>query len=219
MGSKLCPEPNPFRKSLIFSESTRKVVIMIYQWQLTKNMYGKGDVTGFSGFESIYEDLNFYAVFKLFLASDILQLRQFYLLRRTYIMQWLFLSLKWITVIPRNSVVKYCRSRHSVTFRKNSRSTNVRNSYSLKCWKNKNLYDMKIYFQSRKIALYLIKYIFIMSPSFRDVKNIWDLSQSKFLCNQDKLVFNKIYFHYIAFFDNIKMCFYSIKNIFIIHIS
>ena len=36
----------------------------------------------------------------------------------------------------------------------------------LKCCKNKNSYDIKIYFLPIKIVLYLIKYIFITSPSF-----------------------------------------------------
>ena len=50
----------------------------------------------------------------------------------------------WVTVIPRNGVVKHYRSSHLVTFRKNTRSTTVRNSW--KCWKNKNLYEWKYIF-------------------------------------------------------------------------
>ena len=58
-----------------------------------------------------------------------------------------------------------------------------------------------------------------MPPFFHDVKNVRELSQKKFLCNQDKYVCDKIYFHYVTFFDDIKICFYSIKNIFIIYMS
>ena len=32
-----------------------------------------------------------------------------------------------------------------------------------------------------------------------------------FLFNQNKFVFKKMHFHYITFFDDIKICFYSIK--------
>ena len=60
----------------------------------------------------------------------------------------------------------------------------------LKCCKNKNSYDTKIYFHSIKITLYLIKYIFIISPFFHDIK---------------------IYFH------SVKINLYSIRNIFIIY--
>ena len=63
----------------------------------------------------------------------------------------------------------------------------------LKCCKNKNSYDMKIYFHSIKTTLYLIKYIFIISPFFS-----W--YQNRFLFKQNKFLFNKMYFHYITFF-------------------
>ena len=89
----------------------------------------------------------------------------------------------------------------------------------LKCCKNKNSYDMKIYFHSIKTTLYLIKYIFIISPFFS-----W--YQNRFLFNQNKFLFNKMYFHYITFFfHDIKICFhlvkinlYSARNIFITYI-
>ena len=91
----------------------------------------------------------------------------------------------------------------------------------LKCCKNKNSYDMKIYFHLMKIILYLIKYILIISPFFHDnkkyfhsikiilylIKHIFILSpffpwyQNIFLFNQNKFLFNKIYFHYITLFS------------------
>ena len=74
----------------------------------------------------------------------------------------------------------------------------------LKCCKNKNSYDMKIYFHSVKVTLYLIKHIFIIS--------LFSWYQNMSLFNQNKFVFNKIYFHYITlFFHGIKIYFYSVK--------
>ena len=64
----------------------------------------------------------------------------------------------------------------------------------LKCCKNKNSYDMKIYFHSIKITLYLIKYIFITLTFFSWYENIFSFNQNKF-------VFSKIYFHYATFFS------------------
>ena len=62
----------------------------------------------------------------------------------------------------------------------------------LKFCKNINSYDMKIYFHSIKITLYLIKYIFIISSFFfHDIK----------IC-----------------FNSVKINLYSVRNIFIIHI-
>ena len=63
----------------------------------------------------------------------------------------------------------------------------------LKCCKNKNSYDVKIYFHSIKIILYLIKHIFIISPLFSWYENIFSFNQNKF-------VFNKVYSHHITFF-------------------
>ena len=64
----------------------------------------------------------------------------------------------------------------------------------LKCCKNKNSYDMKIYFHSIKITLYLIKYIFIILTFFSWYENIFSFNQNKF-------VFSKIYFYYATFFS------------------
>ena len=74
----------------------------------------------------------------------------------------------------------------------------------LKCWKNKNSYHMKMYFHLIKITLYSIKFIFIISTFFS-----W--YQNKCLFNQNKFVFNKIYFHYINFFMISKYIFFSVK--------
>ena len=52
---------------------------------------------------------------------------------------------------------------------------------------------MKTYFHSIKITLYLIKYIYIIPTFFSWYCNI-------FLFNQNKFVFNEIYFYYITFF-------------------
>ena len=60
----------------------------------------------------------------------------------------------------------------------------------LKYCKNKNSYDMKIYFHSIKITLYLIKYIFIVSPFFSG---------------------------YQIYFQSVKINLYSVRNIFIIY--
>ena len=70
-------------------------------------------------------------------------------------------------------------------------SWKAKRAWLLKCCKNKSSYDMKIYFHSIKIILYLIKHIFIISPF------CW-WHQNKFSFNQNKFVFNKIYFHYIT---------------------
>ena len=56
----------------------------------------------------------------------------------------------------------------------------------LKCCKNKNSYDIKIYFLPIKIVLYLIKYIFITHLLFHEIK---------------------IYFHWV------KINFYAVRNI------
>ena len=89
----------------------------------------------------------------------------------------------------------------------------------LKCCKNKNSYDVKIYFHSIKIILYLIKHIFIISPLFSWYENIFSFNQNKF-------VFNKVYSHHITFFSHdikiyfhsVKINLYSVRNIFIIYI-
>ena len=74
----------------------------------------------------------------------------------------------------------------------------------MKCCKNKNSY-MKIYFHSIKTALYLIKYIFIISPCFSWYQRIFSFSQNKF-------VFSKKHFYHINF------CFIQVKYVFIIEI-
>ena len=61
----------------------------------------------------------------------------------------------------------------------------------LKCCRNKNSYDMKIYFHSIKIILYSIKYIFIISLFSHDTK---------------------IYFY------SVKINLYSVRNFFVIYI-
>ena len=89
----------------------------------------------------------------------------------------------------------------------------------LKCCKNKNSYDMKIYFHSIKIILYLIKHIFIISPLFSWYENIFSINQNKF-------VFNKVYSHHITFFSpwyqniyhSVKINLYSVRSILIIYI-
>ena len=67
----------------------------------------------------------------------------------------------------------------------------------LKWWKNKNSHDMKIYFHSIKITLYLRKYIFIISTFFSWYQNIFSFSQNKFL-------FSKKHFYHIYFFHSSK---------------
>ena len=93
-----------------------------------------------------------------------------------------------------------------------------KNLWLLKCCKNKNSYDNKIYFHSIKITLYLMKHIFIISTFFSWYQNIFSFNQNKF-------VFNKINFHYISFFSWYQNIFsfsqknlYSVSNIFIIYI-
>ena len=74
----------------------------------------------------------------------------------------------------------------------------------MKCCKNKNSY-MKIYFHLIKTALYLIKYIFSISPCFSWYQKTFSFSQNKF-------VFSKKHFYHINF------CFIQVKYVFIIEI-
>ena len=108
--------------------------------------------------------------------------------------------------------------------------------------KNKNSYDMKIYFHSIKIILYLIKHIFIISPIFDDIKiyfyssktnlysikNIFIISpffpwyQNIFSFSQNKFVFSKKYFYHIYLFHSSKINIYYMNfslNTFLVSIS
>ena len=79
----------------------------------------------------------------------------------------------------------------------------------LKCCKNKNSYDRKIYFHSIKTNLYSIKYILIISPFFHDIKiyfhsvkiNLY--SVRKILIVYTFFHSSKIYFYYMNFSLNI----------------
>ena len=79
-------------------------------------------------------------------------------------------------------------------------------NWLLKCCKNENSYDMKIYFHSIKITFYLIKYIFIISPFLYDIKYI------SFQSN--KFVFSKKRFYHIYFFHSSKIYFYYMNFLF-----
>ena len=74
----------------------------------------------------------------------------------------------------------------------------------IKCCKSKNS-CMKIYFHSIKTALYLIKYIFSISPCFSWYQKTFSFSQNKF-------VFSKNHFYHTNF------CFILVKYVFIIEI-
>ena len=86
----------------------------------------------------------------------------------------------------------------------------------LKCCKDKNLCDMKIYFHSLKITLYLIKYIFIMSPLFSWYQSIFywikiNLYSIKFI-----FIISTFFFHDIKiYFYSFKIILYSVRSIFI----
>ena len=75
----------------------------------------------------------------------------------------------------------------------------------LKCCKNKNSYDMKIYFHSVKTNLYSIKYIFIMSPFFYDVNIYFHSVKINLYSIRDILSYrfffhsSKLYFYYMNF--------------------
>ena len=72
----------------------------------------------------------------------------------------------------------------------------------LKCCKNKNLYDMKIYFYLIKINLYSIKYIFIISTFFDDVKIYFYLIKI-ILCSV-RNIFIPFFFFFFFFFIQVK---------------
>ena len=66
----------------------------------------------------------------------------------------------------------------------------------LKCCKSKNLYDIITYFYSININLCSMKYIFIISLFF-----FFSWYQNMFLYNQNRFVFNEMFFYYITFFS------------------
>ena len=88
----------------------------------------------------------------------------------------------------------------------------------LKCCKNKNSYNMKLYFHSIKITLYLIKYIFIISSFFQDIKIYFysikiNLYSIKYIFIISTFFFNDIK----IYFCSVKINLYSVRYIFIIH--
>ena len=111
----------------------------------------------------------------------------------------------------------------------------------LKCCKNNNSYDMKIYFHSIKITLYLIKYIFMISPFFHDIQIYFNSIKKKlhsieyifiispffhdikiFSPSQNKFVSSRKHFYHIYFFHSSKIYFYYMNfslNTFLVSIS
>ena len=88
----------------------------------------------------------------------------------------------------------------------------------LKCCKNKNSYDMKIYFHSIKTTLYLIKYIFIISPFFHDIKIYFYSVKTNFYSIKFIFIIS-LFFHDIKiYFHSVKINLYSIRNIFVMYI-
>ena len=101
------------------------------------------------------------------------------------------------------------------------------NCVCVKCCKNKSSYDMKIYFNSIKIILYLIKHIFIKSPfcwwhqiNFHSIKtNLYSTKyifiisplsswyQNIFSFTQNEFLFGKKYFYHMYLFYSSKIFF------------
>ena len=104
-------------------------------------------------------------------------------------------------------------------------SWKAKRAWLLKCCKNKNSYDMKIYFHSIKIILYLIKHISIISPFFMISKYFHSIKTNLYSIKyiliispffswyqniyfhsvKNKFVFSKKYFYHIYFFHSSKI--------------
>ena len=108
---------------------------------------------------------------------------------------------------------------NSIWFEKYKWNINRHCIWLLICCKNKNSYDMKMYFHSIKIILYLIKHIFVISLFFHDIKIYFhsiktNLNSIKYIFNMSP--FSPMISKYI--FRSVKINFYSVINIFIIYI-
>ena len=88
----------------------------------------------------------------------------------------------------------------------------------LKCCKNKNSYDMKIYFHSIKITLYLIKYIFTTLTFFYDMKIYFHSIKTNLYSTKYIFIMPPFFHDTKIYFHSVKINFCSVRNIFIIYI-